>query len=59
MNNLTGVELVQMTSPEGDHAANGFAEVDVREIKAQTSVNSTPHTSHFLVDLHARAWLKS
>ena len=22
MNNLTGVELVQMTSPEGDHAAN-------------------------------------
>ena len=22
-------------------------------------VNSTPHTSHFLVDLHAHAWLKS
>ena len=37
MNNLTGVELVQMTSPEGDHAANGLAEVGVREIKAQTS----------------------
>ena len=36
MNNLTGVELVQMTSPEGDHAANGLAEVGVREIKAQT-----------------------
>ena len=30
MNNLTGVELVQMTSPEGDHAANGLAEVGVR-----------------------------
>ena len=30
MNNfLTGVELVQMTSPEGDHAANGLADVDV------------------------------
>ena len=24
---LTGVELVLMTSPEGDDAANGFAEV--------------------------------
>ena len=30
MNNLTGVELVQMTFPESDHAANGFAEVGVR-----------------------------
>ena len=38
MNNLTGVELVQMTSPEGDHAANGLAEVGVREIKAQTRI---------------------
>ena len=36
--NLTGVELVQVTSPEGDHAANGFAEVGVREIKAQTRI---------------------
>ena len=36
--NLTGVELVQMTSPEGDHAANGLAEVGVREIKAQTRI---------------------
>ena len=35
---LTGVELVQMTSPEGDHAANGLAEVGVREIKAQTRI---------------------
>ena len=35
VNNLTGVELVQMTSPEVDHAANGLAEVGVREIKAQ------------------------
>ena len=25
-NNLTGVELVTMTSPEGDHQANGLAE---------------------------------
>ena len=38
MNNLTGVELVQMTSPEGDHAANGLAEVCVREIKVQTRI---------------------
>ena len=36
--NLRGVELMlmTMTSPEGDHAANGLAEVGVREIKAQT-----------------------
>ena len=34
MNNLMGVESVQMTSPEGDHAATGLAEVGVREIKA-------------------------
>ena len=38
MNNLTGVELVQMPSPEGDHAANGLAEVGDREIKAQTRI---------------------
>ena len=38
MNNLTGGELVQMTSPGGDHAANGLAEVGVREIKAQTRI---------------------
>ena len=38
MNNLTGVELVLTTSPEGDHAANGLAEVGVREIKAQTRI---------------------
>ena len=37
-NNLTGVELVLMTSPEGDHAANGLPEVGVREIKAQTRI---------------------
>ena len=36
VNKLTGVQLVQMTSPEGDHAASGLAEVGVREIKAQT-----------------------
>ena len=28
--NMTGVELVLLTSPEGDHAANGLAEVGVR-----------------------------
>ena len=33
--NLTGVELVLMTSPDGDHQANGLPEVGVREIKAQ------------------------
>ena len=27
-----------MTSPEGDHAANGLAEVGVREIKAPRSI---------------------
>ena len=36
--NLTGVELVLMTSPEGDHQSNGLAEVGVREIKAQTRI---------------------
>ena len=36
--NVTGVELVQMTSPEGDHQANGLAEVGVRETKAQTRI---------------------
>ena len=36
--NLTGVELVLMTSPEGDHQANGLAEIVVREIKAQTRI---------------------
>ena len=37
-NSLTGVELVQTTSPEGDHQASGLAEVGVREIKAQTRI---------------------
>ena len=36
--NLTGVGLVLMTSPEGDHQANGLAEVGVREITAQTRI---------------------
>ena len=36
--NLTDVELVLMTSPEGDHAENGLAEVGVREIKGQTRI---------------------
>ena len=36
--NLTGVELVLMTSPEGDHQANGLAEVGIRETKAHTRI---------------------
>ena len=32
------VELVLMTSPKGDHAANAFAGVGVREIKAPTRI---------------------
>ena len=36
--NLLGVALVLMTSPEGDHAASGLAEVGVREMKAQTRI---------------------
>ena len=31
-------DLELMTSPEGDHAANGLAEVGVREINAQTRI---------------------
>ena len=37
-NNLRGVELVLMTSPEEEHVANGLVEVGVREIKAQTRI---------------------
>ena len=33
-----GVEVIEQASPEGDHAANGLAEVGVREVKAQTRV---------------------
>ena len=36
--NLEGVEVIEQACPEGDHAANGLAEVAVREIKAQTRV---------------------
>ena len=32
-NNWPRVELVLMTSPAGDHAGNGLAEVGVRESK--------------------------
>ena len=35
---MPGVEAVQRTSPEGDHQANGLAEVGVREIKGQIRV---------------------
>ena len=33
---MEGVEVIEQASPEGDHAANGLAEVCVREVKAQT-----------------------
>ena len=35
---LEGVEVIEQASPEGDHAANGLAEVGVREVKTQTRV---------------------
>ena len=35
---LEGVEVIEQASPKGDHAANGLAEVGVREVKAQTRV---------------------
>ena len=35
---LEGVVVIEQAIPEGDHAANGFAEVGVREVKAQTRV---------------------
>ena len=35
---LEGVEVIEQASPEGDHAANGLAEVVLREVKAQTRV---------------------
>ena len=35
---LEGVAVVEQASLEGDHAANGLAEVGVREVKAQTRV---------------------
>ena len=33
---LEGVEVIEQARLEGDHAANGLAEVGVREVKAQT-----------------------
>ncbi|CAK0892249.1 unnamed protein product, partial [Prorocentrum cordatum] len=36
--NLEGVEVIEQACPEGDHAANGLAEVAAREVKAQTRV---------------------
>ena len=35
---LEGVEVIEQAIPEGDHSANGLAEVGVREVKAQTRV---------------------
>ena len=33
---LEDVEVIEQASPEGDHAANGLAEVGVREVNAQS-----------------------
>ena len=35
---LEGVEVIEQASPDGDQAANGLAEIGVREVKAQTRV---------------------
>ena len=35
---LEGVEVIEQACPEGEHAANGLAEVVVQEVKAQTQV---------------------
>ena len=35
---LPDIEFVPKTSPEGDHSANGLAQIGVREIKAQVRV---------------------
>ena len=35
---LEGVEVIEQASPQGNHAANGLAEVGVREVMAQTRV---------------------
>ena len=35
---LEVVEVIEQASPEGDHAANGLAEVGVREVKAPIRV---------------------
>ena len=35
---LPEIEFVPKTSPEGDHSANGLAEIGVREIKCQVRV---------------------
>ena len=35
---LEGVDVIEQACPQGDHGANGLAEVAVREAKAQTGV---------------------
>ena len=40
---LEGVEVIEHASPEGEHAANGLAEVGVREVK---STDSSAEESH-------------
>ena len=45
--NLTGVGLVLMTSPKGDHQANGLAEVGVR-VKSTSPVTEN----------HNKKWLR-
>ena len=36
--NLQGIEVVEKTCPEGDHATNGLAELAVRETKAHSRI---------------------
>ena len=50
---LEGVEVIEQTSPEGDHAANGLAERGVREVKKETRVLK----SH-LEEIHETAGLE-
>ena len=40
---LEGVEVIEQASPEGDHAANGLAEVAVREVKRQLDWSGVNH----------------
>ena len=54
MNNLKGVELVQMTHPEGDHQANGLAEVGVRETRLRRESLGVSWRNHWEIQLIQR-----
>ena len=58
---LPEVEMIFKSSPEGDHQANGLAEVGVREVKAQARVLKSELESHygrrFGADEPILAWL--